>query len=142
MHSRQDTHACTGCADQLQDADRLAISGRRLASARRALERAYGRDFTRLRALQGGSVIESATCLRLCVLEGLLARYKDQPATVRCACGIAQAHAEKLRVRLLHSFGSVGVNVHVHVQLARVPLQHWALGVDGCADANSHPPFF
>jgi hypothetical protein len=85
----------------LQDAARLAISGKRLARARRELTRAYGADGSRLRALQPGSATESATLLRLCVLEGVLARYARGEAAARAAARGADGLMARLQVLLL-----------------------------------------
>ena len=83
----------------LQDSARLAISGKRLARCRRELERAYGKDLTRLRAIHSGSAsVESATFLRLCVLEGLLARYTGDTAAAAKAAAAADVHAKRLAV--------------------------------------------
>jgi hypothetical protein len=82
----------------MQDSARLAISGKRLARARRTLEQAYGHGLQRLRKMQAGLSVESATFLRLSILEGMLARYTGDIAVAARAARAAQSHLKQLTV--------------------------------------------
>ncbi|KAF8393111.1 hypothetical protein HHK36_021352 [Tetracentron sinense] len=66
------------CYFMLRNIRWLSMAGIRLAKAREGIERAHGKDSTRVRLLQAGFSPELALHLRLELLEGVVAYHNDQ----------------------------------------------------------------
>ncbi|KAK6156555.1 hypothetical protein DH2020_010803 [Rehmannia glutinosa] len=66
------------CYFMLRDISWLSVAGIRLAKAREGIERAHGKESTRLRILQGGRYPELALHLRMELLEGVVAYHSGQ----------------------------------------------------------------
>ncbi|KAL3641167.1 hypothetical protein CASFOL_016135 [Castilleja foliolosa] len=66
------------CYFMLSDISWLSVAGVRLTKAREGIERAHGKESTRLRILQGGRYPELALHLRMELLEGVVAYHSGQ----------------------------------------------------------------
>ncbi|XP_061991128.1 uncharacterized protein LOC133709408 [Rosa rugosa] len=66
------------CYFMLRDINWLSVAGIRLEKAREGLERAHGKDSSRVRRLQEGRYPERALYLRLELLEGVVAYHSGQ----------------------------------------------------------------
>ncbi|XP_004294681.1 PREDICTED: NEDD8 ultimate buster 1-like [Fragaria vesca subsp. vesca] len=66
------------CYFMLKDINCLSVAGLRLEKAREGLERAYGKNASRMRLLQAGRYPERALHLRLELLEGVVAYHSGQ----------------------------------------------------------------
>ncbi|PRQ46251.1 hypothetical protein RchiOBHm_Chr2g0087051 [Rosa chinensis] len=66
------------CYFMLRDINWLSVAGIRLEKAREGLERAHGKDSSRVRLLQEGRYPERALYLRLELLEGVVAYHSGQ----------------------------------------------------------------
>ncbi|XP_004287245.1 PREDICTED: NEDD8 ultimate buster 1-like [Fragaria vesca subsp. vesca] len=66
------------CYFMLRDINWLSVAGIRLEKARQGLERAHGKDSSRVRLLQAGHYPERALYLRLELLEGVVAYHSGQ----------------------------------------------------------------
>ncbi|KAL6195702.1 hypothetical protein ACLB2K_031320 [Fragaria x ananassa] len=66
------------CYFMLKDINCLSVAGLRLEKAREGLERAYGKNASRMRLLQAGRYPEHALHLRLELLEGVVAYHSGQ----------------------------------------------------------------
>lgn len=83
------------CYFMLKDINCLSVAGLRLEKAREGLERAYGKNASRMRLLQAGRYPERALHLRLELLEGVVAYHSGQVDLSRKVLISAQ---EKLRL--------------------------------------------
>lgn len=86
------------CYFLLRDISWLSVAGIRLAKAREGIERAHGKESTRLRLLQGGRYPELALHLRMELLEGVIAYHSGQLQKSKGALTSAQAKYFKLQV--------------------------------------------
>ncbi|XP_009338397.1 NEDD8 ultimate buster 1 [Pyrus x bretschneideri] len=86
------------CYFMLRDISWLAVAGVRLEKARKGIERAHGRDSSRVRLLQGGRYPELALYLRLELLEGVVAYHSGQYDKSRKVLTSAQEKFTKLQV--------------------------------------------
>ncbi|XP_048332613.1 uncharacterized protein LOC107415686 isoform X2 [Ziziphus jujuba] len=86
------------CYFMLRDISQLSVAGARLEKARREIERAHGKDFSRVRLLQGGRYPELALHLRLELLEGVVAYHSGQFDKSRKVLTSAQAKLIQLQV--------------------------------------------
>ncbi|TKY54773.1 NEDD8 ultimate buster 1 [Spatholobus suberectus] len=86
------------CYFMIRDISLLSEAGKRLEMAREGLERASGKNYLRLRLLQGGRYPELAMHLRLELLEGVVAYYSGRLERGRAALISAQAKFEQLQV--------------------------------------------
>ncbi|KAE9604557.1 hypothetical protein Lal_00010829 [Lupinus albus] len=86
------------CYFMIRDIRWLSDAGKRLEIARAGIERAHGKDFLRLRLLQGGRYPELAVHLRLELLEGVVAYHSGQLEKSRKALASAKAKFVKLQV--------------------------------------------
>uniref|UniRef100_A0A5B7BXS4 Putative NEDD8 ultimate buster 1 n=1 Tax=Davidia involucrata TaxID=16924 RepID=A0A5B7BXS4_DAVIN len=86
------------CYFMLRDISWLSVAGRRLAKAREGIERAHGKESSRVRLLQGGRHPELALYLRLELLEGVVAYHGGQIEKSRKALTSAQAKFFQLQV--------------------------------------------
>ncbi|PRQ33762.1 putative UV excision repair protein Rad23 [Rosa chinensis] len=66
------------CYFMLRDINRLSVAGVRLEKAREGLERAHGKDASRVRLIQAGRYPERALHLRLELLEGVVAYHSGE----------------------------------------------------------------
>lgn len=86
------------CYFMLRDISWLSDAGVRLAKAREGIERAHGKDNSRVRLLQAGRYPELALHLRLELLEGVVAYHSAQFEKSRKALTSAQAKYIKLQI--------------------------------------------
>ncbi|KAL0451806.1 UNVERIFIED_CONTAM: hypothetical protein Slati_1158700 [Sesamum latifolium] len=86
------------CYFMLRDITWLSVAGVRLAKAREGIERAHGKESTRLRILQGGRYPELALHLRMELLEGVVAYHSGQLQKSKKALISAQAKYFQLQV--------------------------------------------
>ncbi|KAK6944425.1 Ubiquitin-associated domain [Dillenia turbinata] len=86
------------CYFMLRDIGWLSVAGVRLAKAREGIERAHGRDSTRVRLLQAGRYPEVALHLRLELLEGVVAYHNGHFDKSRKALTSAQAKYFQLQI--------------------------------------------
>ncbi|XP_042506957.1 NEDD8 ultimate buster 1-like [Macadamia integrifolia] len=86
------------CYFMLRDISWLSMAGVRLAKAREGLERAHGKDSSRVRLLQQGYHPEIPLYLRLQLLEGVVAYHSNQFDKSRKALTSAQAKYLQLQV--------------------------------------------
>ncbi|KAK4381425.1 hypothetical protein Sango_2970000 [Sesamum angolense] len=86
------------CYFMLRDITWLSVAGVRLAKAREGIERAHGKESTRLRILQGGRYPELALHLRMELLEGVVAYHSGQLQKSKDALISAQAKYFQLQV--------------------------------------------
>ncbi|KAK6942206.1 hypothetical protein RJ641_027583 [Dillenia turbinata] len=86
------------CYFMLRDIRWLSVAGVRLAKAREGIERAHGKDLTRVRLLQAGRYPEVALHLRLELLEAVVAYHNGQFDKSRKALTSAQAKYFQLQV--------------------------------------------
>ncbi|KAK4420125.1 hypothetical protein Salat_2425400 [Sesamum alatum] len=86
------------CYFMLRDITWLSVAGIRLAKAREGIERAHGKESTRLRILQGGRYPELALHLRMELLEGVVAYHSGQLQKSKNALISAQAKYLQLQV--------------------------------------------
>ncbi|GAA0186307.1 hypothetical protein LIER_33595 [Lithospermum erythrorhizon] len=100
------------CYFMLRDISWLSVAGMRLVKAREGLERAYGKEASRLRLLQGGRYPELALHVRLELLEGVVAYHTGQLDKSRQAFTSAQEKYFKLQVpdETLSALMSMGYN--------------------------------
>ncbi|KAM7265759.1 hypothetical protein ACFE04_003442 [Oxalis oulophora] len=86
------------CYFMLQDISWLSVAGVRLEKARKGLERAHGKDFSRVRLLQPACTPELALHLRLELLDGVIAYHSGQLDKCRKSLNSAQEKFSKLEV--------------------------------------------
>ncbi|GAB2238016.1 hypothetical protein Droror1_Dr00015918 [Drosera rotundifolia] len=86
------------CYFMLRDISLLSEAGERLKKAREGIERAHGKDASRVRMLQEGSSPEVALYLRLELLEGVVAFHGGQLQKSRRLLTFAQSRLTKLQV--------------------------------------------
>ncbi|KAK3002214.1 hypothetical protein RJ639_021215, partial [Escallonia herrerae] len=86
------------CYFMLRDISWLSVAGVRLLKAREGIERAHGKEATRVRLLQGGRCPELALHLRLELLEGVVAYHSGQLEKSRSSLSSAQAKHLQLQV--------------------------------------------
>ncbi|KAI3443916.1 hypothetical protein Pfo_000581 [Paulownia fortunei] len=86
------------CYFMLRDISWLSVAGIRLAKSREGIERAHGKESTRLRILQGGRHPELALHLRMELLEGVVAYHSGQLQKSKDALTSAQAKYFQLQV--------------------------------------------
>ncbi|KAK6131873.1 hypothetical protein DH2020_034396 [Rehmannia glutinosa] len=86
------------CYFMLRDISWLSVAGIRLAKAREGIERAHGKESTRLRILQGGRYPELALHLRMELLEGVVAYHSGQLQKSKDTLTSAQAKYFQLQV--------------------------------------------
>ncbi|CAI9758915.1 unnamed protein product [Fraxinus pennsylvanica] len=86
------------CYFMLHDISWLSVAGIRLAKAREGIERAHGKESSRMRVLQGGRYPELALYLRLQLLEGVVAYHNGQLQKSKEALTEAQAKYIQLQV--------------------------------------------
>ncbi|KAL2249500.1 UNVERIFIED_CONTAM: hypothetical protein Sindi_2423700 [Sesamum indicum] len=86
------------CYFMLRDITWLSVAGIRLAKAREGIERAHGKESTRLRILQGGRYPELALHLRMELLEGVVAYHSGQLQKSKDALISAQVKYFQLQV--------------------------------------------
>ncbi|XP_030468722.2 uncharacterized protein LOC115687340 [Syzygium oleosum] len=86
------------CYFMLRDISSLSVAGIRLQKAREGIERAHGKDYSRVRLLQGGRYPEIALHLRLELLEGVVAYHSGHLDKSQKALTSAQEKFFKLQV--------------------------------------------
>nr|GMC58578.1 NEDD8 ultimate buster 1 [Ipomoea batatas] len=86
------------CYFMLQDISWLSVAGIRLAKAREGLERAHGKEASRVRLLQGGRYPEIALHVRLELLEGVVGYHSGQFEKARQSLSSAQAKYFQLQI--------------------------------------------
>lgn len=86
------------CYFMLRDINLLSVAGERLAKAREGIDRAHGKDASRVRMLQGSRSPELALYLRLELLEGVAAFHSGKLEKSRQAFTSAKAKLTKLEV--------------------------------------------
>ncbi|KAL2929815.1 NEDD8 ultimate buster 1 [Bienertia sinuspersici] len=86
------------CYFMLRDINLLAVAGERLAKARDGIERAHGKNASRVRKLQGSRSPEIALYLRLELLEGVAAFHCGKLEKSREALTSAKMRFSKLQV--------------------------------------------
>lgn len=86
------------CYFMLRDMSWLAVAGLRLKKAREGLERAHGKESSRMRMLQGERYPELALHLRLELLEGIVAYHSGLTEKSRKALSNAQTKYFQLQV--------------------------------------------
>ncbi|GFS35709.1 ubiquitin-associated (UBA)/TS-N domain-containing protein [Actinidia rufa] len=86
------------CYFMLRDISWLSVAGLRLSKAREGIERAHGKESSRLRLLQGGRHPEIALHLRMELLEGVVAYHSGQLEKSRQALTSAQTKYFQLQV--------------------------------------------
>lgn len=86
------------CYFMLRDISWLSVAGMRLSKARQGLERAHGKELSRLRLLQGGCFPEIALHMRLELLEGVVAYHSGQLEKSQQCLTSAQTKYFKLQV--------------------------------------------
>ncbi|KAF5725852.1 NEDD8 ultimate buster 1 isoform X1 [Tripterygium wilfordii] len=86
------------CYFMLRDVSWLSVAGIRLQKAKEGLERAHGKDASRVRLLQAGRSLELALHMRLELLEGVVAYHSGQFVESRKALTSAQAKFSQLVV--------------------------------------------
>ncbi|XP_042482303.1 NEDD8 ultimate buster 1-like [Macadamia integrifolia] len=95
------------CYFMLRDISWLSMAGVRLAKAREGLERAHGKDSSRVRLLQQGYHPEIPLYLRLELLEGVVAYHSNQFDKSRKALTSAQAKYLQVSWSLLTILGFI-----------------------------------
>ncbi|KAG7636106.1 putative UV excision repair protein Rad23 [Arabidopsis thaliana] len=86
------------CYFLLRDIKCLSEAGVRLVRARKGLERAHGKDLSRVRLLQAGQSPEMAIYLRLELLEGVVAYHTGQ--NDKALNALKSAHAKFLQLQI------------------------------------------
>ncbi|KAL8488452.1 hypothetical protein ACS0TY_024196 [Phlomoides rotata] len=86
------------CYLMLRDISWLSVAGIRLAKAREGIERAHGKESSRLRVLQGGRYPELALYLRIELLEGVVAYHSGQLQKSKDALISARARYFQLQI--------------------------------------------
>ncbi|XP_010413737.1 PREDICTED: NEDD8 ultimate buster 1-like isoform X2 [Camelina sativa] len=86
------------CYFLLRDIKCLSDAGVRLERARKGLERAHGKDLSRLRLLQAGQSPEMALYVRLELLEGVVAYHTGQ--CDKALNALKSAHAKFLQLQI------------------------------------------
>ncbi|CAI9782412.1 unnamed protein product [Fraxinus pennsylvanica] len=86
------------CYFMLHDISWLSVAGIRLAKAREGIERAHGKESSRMRVLQGGRYPELALYLRLQLLEGVIAYHNGQLQKSKESLTAAHAKYTQLQV--------------------------------------------
>ncbi|KFK39931.1 hypothetical protein AALP_AA3G308100 [Arabis alpina] len=86
------------CYFLLRDVKCLADAGVRLEKARKGLERAHGKDLSRVRLLQAGQCPELALYVRLELLEGVVAYHTGQ--NDKALNALKSAHAKLLQLQV------------------------------------------
>uniref|UniRef100_A0A1J3CDP2 NEDD8 ultimate buster 1 n=2 Tax=Noccaea caerulescens TaxID=107243 RepID=A0A1J3CDP2_NOCCA len=86
------------CYFMLRDVKCLSDAGVRLVKARKGLERAHGKDLSRVRLLQSGQCPELAVYVRLELLEGVVAYHTGQ--SDKALNALKSAHAKLLQLQV------------------------------------------
>ncbi|ESQ50280.1 hypothetical protein EUTSA_v10001944mg [Eutrema salsugineum] len=86
------------CYFLLRDLKCLSDAGVRLEKARKGLERAHGKDLSRVRLLQAGQCPELALYVRLELLEGVVAYHTGQ--NHKALNALKSAHAKLLQLQI------------------------------------------
>lgn len=120
------------CYFMLRDISWLSVAGMRLVKAREGIERAHGKEESRLRLLQGGRYPELALHLRLELLEGVVAYHSGQLDRSKEAFTSAQAKYFQLQVpdETLSALMSMGYNERESKRALRMNHQDVERAVD------------
>ncbi|XP_047947234.1 NEDD8 ultimate buster 1-like [Salvia hispanica] len=86
------------CYFMLRDISWLSVAGIRLEKAREGIERAHGKESTRIRILQGHRFPELALHLRMELLEGVIAYHRGHLQKSKDALSSAQTRFLQLQV--------------------------------------------
>ncbi|KAG8372661.1 hypothetical protein BUALT_Bualt12G0089800 [Buddleja alternifolia] len=86
------------CYFMLRDISWLSVAGIRLSKAREGIERAHGKESSRMRILQGNRYPELALHLRMELLEGVVAYHSGQLQKSKDSLTSAQAKYFQLQV--------------------------------------------
>ncbi|XP_042055794.1 NEDD8 ultimate buster 1-like isoform X1 [Salvia splendens] len=86
------------CYFMLRDISWLSVAGIRLEKAREGIERAHGKESTRIRILQGHCFPELALHLRMELLEGVIAYHRGHLQKSKDAMSSAQTRFLQLQV--------------------------------------------
>ncbi|KAG6414227.1 hypothetical protein SASPL_126945 [Salvia splendens] len=98
------------CYFMLRDISWLSVAGIRLEKAREGIERAHGKESTRLRILQGGRYPELALHLRMELLEGVIAYHHGHLQKSKNALSSAQSRYFQVPDDSLSFLLSMGYN--------------------------------
>ncbi|XP_059637852.1 uncharacterized protein LOC132279826 [Cornus florida] len=120
------------CYFMLRDISWLSVAGIRLAKAREGLERAYGKESSRVRLLQGGRHPELALHLRLELLEGVVSYHSGHIEKTRKALTSAQIKYFQLQVpdEALSLLMSMGYKEHDAKKAMRISNQDVESAID------------
>ncbi|KAK9269249.1 hypothetical protein L1049_001019 [Liquidambar formosana] len=120
------------CYFMLRDIRWLSEAGIRLAKAREGIERAHGKDASRVRLLQAGRYPELALHLRLELLEGVVAYHSGQLEKSRKALTSAHAKFNQLQVpdEALAMLMSMGYKEHKAKRALRMSNQQIEMAID------------
>ncbi|KAM4133292.1 hypothetical protein ACJW30_01G317400 [Castanea mollissima] len=120
------------CYFMLRDIRWLSVAGARLEKAREGIERAHGKDSSRVTLLQAGRHPELAIHLRLELLEGVVAYHSGQFDKSRKALTSAQAKFSQLQVpdEALSLVMSMGFKEHDSKRALRMSNQDIGSAVD------------
>ncbi|XAR66832.1 hypothetical protein NMG60_11013181 [Bertholletia excelsa] len=120
------------CYFMLRDISLLSVAGMRLSKAREGIERAHGKESSRLRLLQGGRHPEIALHLRMELLEGVVAYHSGQYEKSKQALTTAQTKYFQLQVpdEALSLLMSMGYKEHDAKRALRMSNQDVESAVD------------
>ncbi|XP_074274025.1 uncharacterized protein LOC141597457 [Silene latifolia] len=110
------------CYFMLRDINCLSLAGERLAKAKLGIERAHGKDASRVRLLQTSRCPELALYLRLELLEGVAAFHSGHLDKSRQALTSAKAKYSKLQVsdEALSLLMSMGYKQHEAIRALKL----------------------
>ncbi|CAN7118149.1 hypothetical protein HID58_011827 [Brassica napus] len=109
------------CYFLLRDLKCLSDAGFRLVKARKGLERAHGKDLSRVRLLQAGQCPELALYVRLELLEGVVAYHTGQ--NDKALNVLKSAHAKLLQLQIPDETLSVVMGMGFHEKDAKRALR-------------------
>ncbi|CAG7883183.1 unnamed protein product [Brassica rapa] len=109
------------CYFLLRDLKCLSDAGFRLVKARKGLERAHGKDLSRVRLLQAGQCPELALYVRLELLEGVVAYHTGQ--NDKALNALKSAHAKLLQLQIPDETLSVVMGMGFHEKDAKRALR-------------------
>ncbi|XP_028111611.1 LOW QUALITY PROTEIN: NEDD8 ultimate buster 1 [Camellia sinensis] len=120
------------CYFMLRDISWLSVAGMRLSKAKEGIERAHGKESSRLRLLQGARHPEIALHLRMELLEGVVAYHSGQFEKSRQALTSAQTKYFQLQVpdEALSLLMSMGYKEHHAKRALRMSNQDVQSAVD------------
>lgn len=120
------------CYFMLRDISWLSVAGMRLSKAKEGIERAHGKESSRLRLLQGARHPEIALHLRMELLEGVVAYHSGQFEKSRQALTSAQIKYFQLQVpdEALSLLMSMGYKEHHAKRALRMSNQDVQSAVD------------